>query len=188
MMQCVLVGYLLLFCDPSRSPSSITQYYPVIKEPSLFDQYQIGKQEYELRQKPSPFLQPPDNLSPGDNTQMLWQKLLMNRLHIFEEESKKASPDVIGKAATTIDKTTRQEATVKLKGMCEIKTGVQYDLNKGQLTAQSVCETIHVRTIYSTITNTYESSIFQQLENGDRVGVKSTNPSQNALVFLETFW
>lgn len=188
MMECFLVGYLFICpMGVDRSPSNIKDYYPNGGTYSLFDGYNEGKKIVDQRQKSNPLFAPPDNLSQGDNGEILLKKLMMNRVSIFQNEARKTSP-AVNDAATTIEKATGREMVVSPKGMCDIKVQLNYDVNQNTVAMKSVCESYNFRSIYSVFTNTYDVSLYKQYTNENKIGLKSTKPSENILVFLEGSW
>lgn len=187
----------------SSASASLERFYPdpYWKEPSLVDLYSIYYGAYKSAQGPkSPLLNAPNNLAAGDSQTIVAEKIAMSRLDIIQNQFKDLTQSQINNMAmvksatktfndinTKVAKVTNQNLDLR-SSLCDIKSSMNYDMNKSTLTAQSICNTYNARVTYNTITDAYEASVFKQLEPTVKFGVKSTALSNGGLAFLEGSW
>jgi hypothetical protein len=134
----------------------------------------------------SKLAEPPDNLSPEDDNGKLLEKLIMNRLYLLQESLKESNPQV-RVVTKNVERISRQDMTTRLS-MCDLNTSVNYDVNRGTATAQAVCESYHVKSVYSVHTNKYEWSAYVQSMTGTKIGLRTVDNNKGALVFVEGSW
>ena len=166
-----------------------------------FCQYVYDKAYFDaVNNKKNPLLAPPNNLAAGDGQTTIATKILSSRVDIIQNQVKDmanaqlAQNSAIKNATKTfqdmskkVEKVTSQKLDMNT-GWCDLKSSMNYDLNKNALTAQSVCESYNAKVVYSTLQNTYEASLFKQLDPQERVGIKTTSFFNSCLVFVEGSW
>ena len=186
----------------STASADLARYYPdpYWKEPNLVELYSVYYGEYAKAQVKNPLLAPPNNLTAGDSGATVAEKVAMSRLDIINNQIKDLAQsqingmDAVRSATKTINdlsakvaKVTNQSLELK-SSLCDVKSSMNYDMNKSTLTAWSICNAYNAKVTYNNLTNAYEASIFNQLRPTFKLGVKSTSLSNGGLAFVEGSW